>query len=98
MRETISPKETIKHTENSENICAWKTNLRRNRKEVETEQALGATTDRFGRGAASFVASGRRGCRDGHDLLWESVWRDGFSMPTSSQKPSVEVSAVRNDC
>ena len=56
LRKEIPSKKTLKHAENFEVVCAWKTDLRRDWKETETKQALGATTDGFGGSAASLAA------------------------------------------
>lgn len=94
----IPSKETLKYAENSEVICAWKTNLRRDWKETEAKQTLGATTNWSGGSSASLAAHRQCRCGDGYNVLRKSVRRDGFSLSTSSQKSPVEVSALRNDC
>src|SRR3989339_1534240 len=98
MSETISSKEAFQYAENSEDLRAWKTDLRRNWSEAGTKQMVGTAADGFGSGAAAF-SGGRRCCRgDGHDVLRSCFRRHGFPMSAPSPEPSLEVSSLRNHC
>ena len=57
MWEEISPEETFQHAKNSEDVRAWKTDLRGDRQETGAKQVVGAAADGFGSGAAASSGS-----------------------------------------